>query len=159
MFNSGYILLFHHPPWFKIKPPQFEMKPPPLEMKPPGSKSTPPGTKWKCIFSFIFQLYNFRTPPKKRKKKEEKRKNIVRFSPEKSDVCLFFNQNCENKLENCRKFWNQILWKLFIHHYSFVSFASPRRSGPPRAPPGPSRPSGSWPRPAPRPPPPRLGEN
>ena len=32
-----------------------------------------------------------------------------------------FNQFCENKLENCRKFWN--LWKLFniIQYYSFVS--------------------------------------
>ena len=41
--------------------------------------------------------------------------NFVRISwqfPEKSDVCRFFNQICENKLENCRKFWN--LWKLFI---------------------------------------------
>ena len=50
--------------------------------------------------------------------------NFVRISrqiPEKSDVCRFFNQICENKLENCRKFWN--LWKLFIiiHYYSFVS--------------------------------------
>ena len=33
-----------------------------------------------------------------------------------------FNQICENKLENCWKFWN--LWKLFniiIKYYSFVS--------------------------------------
>ena len=38
--------------------------------------------------------------------------NFVRISrqiPEKSDVCRFFNRICENKLENCRKFWN--LWK------------------------------------------------
>ena len=40
---------------------------------------------------------------------------IVRISrqiPEKRDVCRFLNRICENKLENCRKFWN--LWKLFI---------------------------------------------
>ena len=39
---------------------------------------------------------------------------------EKSDVCRFFNRIRENKLDNCRKFWNQILWKLFIviHYYS-----------------------------------------
>ena len=37
---------------------------------------------------------------------------ISRQFPEKSDVCRFFNQICENKLENCRKqLWN--LWKLF----------------------------------------------
>ena len=53
--------------------------------------------------------------------------NFVRISrqiPEKSDVCRFFNQICENKLENCRKFWN--LWKLFniIQYYSFVSLLS-----------------------------------
>ena len=43
----------------------------------------------------------------------------------------FFNQICENKLENCRKFWN--LWKLFniIQYYSFVSLVSStgRRDG------------------------------
>ena len=40
--------------------------------------------------------------------------NFVRISrqfPENSEVCRFFNQICENKLENCRNFWN--LWKLF----------------------------------------------
>ena len=57
--------------------------------------------------------------------------NFVRISrqiPEKSDVCRFFNRICENKLENCRKFWN--LWKLFIifHYYSFVSLVPPRWS-------------------------------
>ena len=53
--------------------------------------------------------------------------NFVRISrqiPEKSDVCRFFNQICENKLENCRKFWD--LWSLFIiiHYFSFVSLDS-----------------------------------
>ena len=57
--------------------------------------------------------------------------NFVRISrqiPEKSDVCRFFNQICENKLENCRKFCNQIMWKWFhiIQYYSFVSLAVPR---------------------------------
>ena len=35
-----------------------------------------------------------------------------------------FNQICENKLENCRKFWN--LWKLFnvVQYYSFVSLVA-----------------------------------
>ena len=50
-----------------------------------------------CIFSANF-LWNF--------------VRISRQISEKSDVCRFFNQICENKLENCRKFWN--LWKLFI---------------------------------------------
>ena len=51
--------------------------------------------------------------------------NFVRISrqiAEKSDVCRFFNQICENKLEHCRNyFWN--LWKLFniIQYYSIVS--------------------------------------
>ena len=46
---------------------------------------------------------------------------ISRQIPEKSDVCRFFNQICENKSEICRKFW--ILWKLFtiIQNYSLVS--------------------------------------
>ena len=46
---------------------------------------------------------------------------------EKSDVRRFFNRICENKLENCRKFWN--LWNLFIiiHYYSFVSLAAALR--------------------------------
>ena len=57
--------------------------------------------------------------------------NFVRISrqfPEKSDVCRFFNQICENKLENCRKFWN--LWKLFniIQYDSFVSLVFGRRT-------------------------------
>ena len=52
--------------------------------------------------------------------------NFVRSSrqiPEKSDVCRFFNQICENKLESCRNFWN--LWELFsiIQNYSLVSLA------------------------------------
>ena len=54
---------------------------------------------------------------------------ISRQIPEKSDVCRFFNRICENELENCRKFWNQILWKLLtisiIHYYSFVSLLEP----------------------------------
>ena len=43
---------------------------------------------------------------------------ISRQIPENSDVCRVFNQICENKLENCRKFLN--LWKVFIiiHYYS-----------------------------------------
>ena len=65
--------------------------------------------------------------------------NYVRISwrtSEKNDVCRFFNRICENKinkLENCRKLWNQILWKSFIsiHYYSFVSLG-PRGRGPPR---------------------------
>ena len=54
---------------------------------------------------------------------------ISRQIPEKSDVCRFFNRICENKWENCRKFWDQILWKLFIiiHDYSSASLA--RRRG------------------------------
>ena len=58
---------------------------------------------------------------------------ISRQIPEKSDVCRIFNRICENKLENCRIFWN--LWKLFkiiqtdpnsilfiiIHYYSYYS--------------------------------------
>ena len=75
---------------------------------------------------------------------------ISRQIPEKSDVCRFFTQICENRLENCRKFWN--LWKLFniIQYYSIVSFkrfaggpsacstpmetaSSPARSSPPSA--------------------------
>ena len=53
---------------------------------------------------------------------------ISRQIPEKSDVCRFFNQICENKLENCRKFWNN-MWKLFIiiHYYSFVSLGFAHR--------------------------------
>ena len=42
---------------------------------------------------------------------------ISRQIPEKSDVCRFFTQICENKLENCRKFWN--LWKI-IQYYSIL---------------------------------------
>jgi hypothetical protein len=63
--------------------------------------------------------------------------NFVRISlqfPEKNDVCRFFNQICDNQLENCQnrakqKFWN--LWKLFniitcsIPYHSFVSLAGP----------------------------------
>ena len=46
---------------------------------------------------------------------------ISRQIPENSDVCRFFNQICENKLESCRKFWN--LWELLtiIQNYSLVS--------------------------------------
>ena len=49
---------------------------------------------------------------------------ISRQIPEMSDVCRFFTQICENKLENCRKFWN--LWKLFniIQYYSIVSLVA-----------------------------------
>ena len=52
---------------------------------------------------------------------------ISRQIPEKSDVCRFFTQICENKLENCRNFWN--LWKLFniIQYYSIVSLGARRR--------------------------------
>ena len=51
---------------------------------------------------------------------------ISRQIPEKSDVCRFFNQICENKSEICRKFW--ILWKLFtiFQNYSLVSLAVAR---------------------------------
>ena len=48
--------------------------------------------------------------------------NFVRISrqiPEKSDVCRFFTQICENKLENCRKFWNLNFVK-FIQYYSIL---------------------------------------
>ena len=31
------------------------------------------------------------------------------------NACRFFNRICENRLDNCRKFWN--LWKLFIIIY------------------------------------------
>ena len=44
---------------------------------------------------------------------------ISRQIPEKSDVCRFLNQICENKLENCRKFWNQNSVKI-IHYYSLL---------------------------------------
>ena len=58
--------------------------------------------------------------------------NFVRISrqiPEKSDVCRFFNQICENKSEICRKFW--ILWKLFtiIQNYSLVSLLKTQDRG------------------------------
>ena len=48
---------------------------------------------------------------------------ISRQIPENSDVCRFFNQICENKLEICRKLKFWILWKLFsiIQNYSLVS--------------------------------------
>ena len=51
---------------------------------------------------------------------------ISRQFPEKSVVCRFFNQICENKLQKCRNFWN--LWKLFIiiHYHSFVSLVAGR---------------------------------
>ena len=50
---------------------------------------------------------------------------ISRQIQEKSDVCRFFNQICENRLEIYRKLW--ILWKLFtiIQNYSLVSLRVP----------------------------------
>ena len=62
---------------------------------------------------------------------------ISRQIPEKSDVCRFFNQICENKSEICRKFW--ILWKKFtiIVNYSLHSLTiitDPSGPGAPRRP-------------------------
>ena len=52
------------------------------------------------------------------------------FAPNSRKECRLslFNQFCENKLENCRKFWN--LWKLFniIQYYSIVSLTVPLAS-------------------------------
>ena len=54
--------------------------------------------------------------------------NFVRISrqiPEKNDVCRLFNQMCENKLENCREFWNLRNILLNIHYFLFVSLGAP----------------------------------
>ena len=44
---------------------------------------------------------------------------ILRQIPEKSDVCRFFTQICENKLENCRNF-KFLKFVKIIQYYSIL---------------------------------------